>query len=80
MTNVNVSVRGITLVQKVIIGSLAHAFVRIVSISKSTVDGSLIVSDEIMSVTNNVSRFVANTVLTNVVNTASINSVNKKVR
>ena len=53
---------------------------RIVSISKSTVDGSVIVCDEIMSVTNNVSRFVANTVLTNVVNTASINSVNKKVR
>ena len=47
---------------------------------KSIVDGSVIVCGEIMSVTNNVSRFVTNTVLPNVVNTASINSVNKKVR
>ena len=47
---------------------------------KSIIDDSVIVCDEIISITDNVSTNVTNTTPTNVTNTVSINSYDKKVR
>ena len=70
--HVNVNVKIVIGVKKIIVGILARVFVRIASIAVT----SLITRDEIISVMDIVSTKMTNTIATNV----SINSDDKKVR
>ena len=72
--NVNVSLKSIVRAKKIILGIIAHVFVRVVSI----VEDSIIVSDKIIGVMD--STNVTNTVSTNITSTLSKNSDDKKVR
>ena len=80
MINASASVKSIVCATNIVVGNLAHVFVRIVGIQKSIVDDSVILCHEIINVTDNVSKNVTNTISTNVMSSVSINSDDEKVR
>ena len=69
MKYVNMSVKSIVRVQKIIVGILAHVFVTLVCILKN--DDSVIVCDKIVNATDNVSTIGTNTIPTKMINTIS---------
>ena len=75
MKHVNVNVKIIVRVKKIIVGR--NPFVRIVSIKKSIVDGSVILCNEIINLADSVSTNVTNIVPVNVMNTLLVNSGDK---
>ena len=66
MKHVNVNVKIIASAKKIVVGILAHIFVRIVSILKNITDNSEIEYDDIMSVMDIVSTKRIKTMATNV--------------
>ena len=64
--HVNVNVKIIVSAKKIVVGILAHIFVRIVSILNNITDNSEIEYDDIMSVMNIVSTKRIKTIVTNV--------------
>ena len=77
----NVNVKIIVHIKKILLGILAHVFVRIVlkKYLKSISDASVTECDEIIIVMDNVSTKKTNTIATNVTSTPSINCCSKKV-
>ena len=75
MKHVNVNVKIIVRVKKIIVGR--NPFVRIVSIKKSIVDGSVILCNEIINLADSVSTNVTNIVPVNVMKTLLVNSGDK---
>ena len=73
--HVNVNVKIIVSARKIIIGILAHVFVRMVISNTSVIE-----CNEIIIGMDNLSTKKTNTVATNVMSTASINCHSKKVR
>ena len=77
--NVNVNVKAIASIKKVIVGILPHVFVR-TKYLKSIPNTSVTERVEIIIVMDNVSTKKSNTIATNVTSTASVNCQSKKVR
>ena len=65
----NGGVKSIVCAKKIIVGILAHVFVRMVSILKSIGDSSVVMCDKIINATDSVSTIVTNTIPTNMTNT-----------
>ena len=78
--HVNVNVKIIINVKKIIFRILAHVFVRRVKYLKTITDTSVTECDNVIIVINNVSTKKTNTIATNITSTASINFYSKKVR
>ena len=78
--HVNVNVKIIISVKKIIFRILAHVFVRRVKYLKTITDTSVTECDNVIIVFNNVSTKKTNTIATNITSTASINFHSKKVR
>ena len=78
--HVNVNVKIIINVKKIIFRILAHVFVRRVKYLKTITDTSVTECDNVIIVINNVSTKKTNTIVTNITSTASINFYSKKVR
>ena len=78
--HVNVNVKIIINVKKIIFRILAHVFVRRVKYLKTITDTSVTGCDNVIIVINSVSTKKTNTIATNITSTASINFYSKKVR
>ena len=74
---VNVNVKIIISMKKVIVGILAYVFAKIVKYLKSVTDTSVTKHDEIVIFMDIVSTKKTNTIATNVTSTASINCLKK---